>query len=391
MYQIVGLGKRIATYRKRAGLTQEELAEKLNITGQAVSKWENEISFPDVTILPEIALVLNTTMEKLFGNDQPQGTRPDPFSVFPQSRGKNMRLTHVYEGTACYSEKEIKTIESEKVLFKDGSCADLRLLTIVNKGTGEILFDYNEKLQLSLVDDTVTQLNEVYDHIHSIDLTLNSADFTVAQSADHKTYVNATGTPYFIAGLKVEKKDQSLIIKHAQTGQDHGNSHGMNKLTILLGIETGRVIKGTFNGSGDIHVDVPFEHGNLAINGSGSIRTKDMGAFEGKINGSGDISCGKIGSAKVTINGSGDFDCIMCSESLAASINGSGDMTIKAGILKTIEIAIRGSGDVDASGVTTDKADISISGSGDVVVGRVKVESVEKHSKNSSIKVLQRG
>ena len=45
MYNIYGFGRRIASYRKLAGLTQEELAARLNITAQAVSKWENEVCF----------------------------------------------------------------------------------------------------------------------------------------------------------------------------------------------------------------------------------------------------------------------------------------------------------------------------------------------------------
>lgn len=40
------LGQRIAYYRKKAGLTREELAEKCSVTPQAVSKWENDISAP---------------------------------------------------------------------------------------------------------------------------------------------------------------------------------------------------------------------------------------------------------------------------------------------------------------------------------------------------------
>ena len=40
------LGQRIAYYRKKAGLTREELAEKYSVTPQAVSKWENDISAP---------------------------------------------------------------------------------------------------------------------------------------------------------------------------------------------------------------------------------------------------------------------------------------------------------------------------------------------------------
>lgn len=70
MYNIYGFGRRVAALRKNAGLTQEDLAEKLNITAQAVSKWENEVSFPEITILPRLAQVLGTSIEELFGREQ---------------------------------------------------------------------------------------------------------------------------------------------------------------------------------------------------------------------------------------------------------------------------------------------------------------------------------
>ena len=59
------IGHYIQHLRKAAGMTQKELAEKLNISFQAVSKWENGDSLPDTGILLELCDVLNTTADKL--------------------------------------------------------------------------------------------------------------------------------------------------------------------------------------------------------------------------------------------------------------------------------------------------------------------------------------
>ncbi len=59
------LGRRIQALRKEAGLTQEALAEKMGITAQAVSKWENDLSCPDIMTLPLLCKVLHTTADTL--------------------------------------------------------------------------------------------------------------------------------------------------------------------------------------------------------------------------------------------------------------------------------------------------------------------------------------
>ena len=49
------IGNKIRLLRTNKGLTQEQLAEQLHVSGQAVSKWENETSTPDITMLPILA------------------------------------------------------------------------------------------------------------------------------------------------------------------------------------------------------------------------------------------------------------------------------------------------------------------------------------------------
>ena len=61
------LGKRIMAHRKNMGLTQDALAERLGVTAQAVSKWENDLSCPDITTLPKLAEVFGTTTDELLG------------------------------------------------------------------------------------------------------------------------------------------------------------------------------------------------------------------------------------------------------------------------------------------------------------------------------------
>lgn len=67
MEQKETLGRRIAALRKEKGLTQEQLAEKVGVSAQAVSKWENDISCPDITLLPLLAELFGVSVDELLG------------------------------------------------------------------------------------------------------------------------------------------------------------------------------------------------------------------------------------------------------------------------------------------------------------------------------------
>ena len=59
------LGAMIAELRKQHGMTQLELAEKMGVTDKAVSKWERDLSCPDINSLPTLAEVLGVSVEEL--------------------------------------------------------------------------------------------------------------------------------------------------------------------------------------------------------------------------------------------------------------------------------------------------------------------------------------
>ena len=64
-------GQRFSRLRKAKGMTQEVIAEKMNISPQAVSKWENDLSAPDVSLLLPLAELLGVTADTLLGKEDP--------------------------------------------------------------------------------------------------------------------------------------------------------------------------------------------------------------------------------------------------------------------------------------------------------------------------------
>ena len=64
------LGRRIAALRREKELKQDELAEKLGVSAQAVSKWENDQTCPDISLLPLLAKTLGVSVDELLSGKQ---------------------------------------------------------------------------------------------------------------------------------------------------------------------------------------------------------------------------------------------------------------------------------------------------------------------------------
>lgn len=59
------VGMMISTLRKEKGMTQLELAEKMGVTDKAVSKWERDLSFPDINSIPKLAEIFEVSVDEL--------------------------------------------------------------------------------------------------------------------------------------------------------------------------------------------------------------------------------------------------------------------------------------------------------------------------------------
>lgn len=78
------IGKRIGLLRRQKGLTQEELASHMGVSPQAVSKWENDQTCPDITSLPKLAKLLGVTVDELLSGKEE--TEPVARVLAPEER-----------------------------------------------------------------------------------------------------------------------------------------------------------------------------------------------------------------------------------------------------------------------------------------------------------------
>lgn len=95
------IGSFIATLRKANGMTQRELAEKLNVTDKTVSRWETDEGLPDVTIIPVLAEIFGITCDELL--------RGERNNVFTSNADDSETLSKK-------SEKQLERIERKALL-----------------------------------------------------------------------------------------------------------------------------------------------------------------------------------------------------------------------------------------------------------------------------------
>ena len=88
------IGKRIMTLRKSRGMTQDQLAEKMGVSAQAVSKWENDISCPDISLLPKLAELFQVTTDYLLGMPEKAELVPVP----PKQSGFHVNIGDPEDG-----------------------------------------------------------------------------------------------------------------------------------------------------------------------------------------------------------------------------------------------------------------------------------------------------
>ncbi len=141
------IGKFIATCRKEQDLTQEQLADKLGITKNAVSKWERGISFPDVSLFKSLCEELDINVEELINGEKDKSDKAKEKAILATINEKNR-----------INKKSKKTI------------AILCIGFILILGA---LFYYNEKTKVNLVTDSDYLYDKALEYIRNDEIKTN--------------------------------------------------------------------------------------------------------------------------------------------------------------------------------------------------------------------------
>lgn len=198
------LGDRIKDARERRGLTQEELAEKVHVVRQTVSKWEKGQSVPDADTLMALAEALNVTTSDLIGEDSIQSKNLEELTV--QTALLNEKIT-------MQDRRYAKAMGLVKRIAI--ACAFVAAIA-VGASVSHTLYTPSTYSQLSIWYE-IDGESEVDGHPREANININSKDdsYTMGYScpeADHAVFDNLIDGAYFT--LIEPKTDRIQLLLH---------------------------------------------------------------------------------------------------------------------------------------------------------------------------------
>ena len=102
---MVRIGEKLKTLRNEKKMTQKDLAEQLNVSAQAVSRWENDDVEPSLETLGQLATIFNVSVDELFGKEPPEKRQAAPETVAPAADA---------EQTAAAVRAEVQKVMTEQ-------------------------------------------------------------------------------------------------------------------------------------------------------------------------------------------------------------------------------------------------------------------------------------
>lgn len=433
MYRIDDIGARIAAARRCRNMTQGTFAEALGVTPQAVSKWETGSGYPDISMFPDIARILNITMDALFGaqpltdpaevdqtpvsgpmedcdagaeeavvEEEIAGAATEEYASVP-SRYNGLDLIAVWGDVVCYADRSDVEIEGPRVIWGDDSFADLRSRQVVNHGRQTIILLNREAAQKSEPKRKLKRLKPrelaqvLPGDLQGIDLDLDGMTNVRIRAAKE----DAKAWSWFYdsnldsrENIEVEARDGILHVRTLNRGGGRWNYLRKQKDRLLIwvpaaGIETLAV---RVSGAGDIDCGVASGDTRVEISGAGDCDLTRCEDLEVTISGAGDVDCDSAASLRARIRGAGDVDLKeIRGGDIDCRITGAGDVDIDGGTAGHLQLEATGVGEFDAPDLVVETASIRISGPSVVKLGRIIGRSEEQIGMLGSLRIRRRG
>ena len=332
MNQTEILRKNLSIFRKQRHLTQEQLANELGLTFQAISKWENGLSCPDISLLPQLAEIFGVTIDDLFREQT-------------EVEEKNAKEAETPAGGT--SEEAEKPEEENEQPAEEKERPKERVVEISGdeKGVRKMLKDLGIRLE-----PEINSLNQAADELLQNLFDSKHEPVTLPDLSEERPVSDgpAEGLPWEDDGIyrAVLFKGRTLVCASPEGKGTVGSSNMDLDRSILscFSVFCGDV-DGNVSATGNVACD--DVDGNVAA--SGNVTCDDI---EGDAAASGNLNCGDVGG---NASAGGELKCGEVGENASAG----GDLTCS-----------NVDGNVSAEGnVTCKNVEGKVSAGGDVKIG----------------------
>lgn len=214
MLDYKGIGRRITLLRKEHGYTQEQLAGLLHVTGQAVSKWENGNALPDTSLLPVLAGVLQTSIDRLLTGED-TGTKTSPYD-------------EQYQKEEYYWGMEHSTLAEILVKCHDKSKPPGRLLELGSGEGRDAIYFARSGFIVDALEISLPGIEKIKKYCASQGLTINTlhADMIDYELDDCYDVIYTMGALQFLPLAKRQK--------HFESYKQHTCSGGLNAHLVFV-------------------------------------------------------------------------------------------------------------------------------------------------------------
>lgn len=419
MYHVEGLGQRIYWYRKDKGLTQQQFADLIGVTPQAISKWETNQGYPDVTLIPKVAEILGVRIDQLFGRSAEEDVQREAVSQeLPESLGDS-DLICIYGDYALYSNVPVKRFTAKKILFADNSEAFLEEISVTNRGSGVIRFvpiqlamDYGsgienedeawssesdgEVIKAMETDGLEPEVLETEEFLVEVEEPTFTSESSRAVTADEAELFEDTKRVYEEFEVPVEPEEPAQPEEPAELEEpaDHVEEyiHDSRQQKPEEGSTTSdepvRILRMNVPGKADVNVytnpdlDVPFawhyngegeptiefEDGDLRITMPSTFNSRKIMSFIRGLSESAKmdlaIRSDKLVHCGIRISGIGDVDVDIPIDHLNFELSGAGDASFSH--VGSVKGSLFGAGDLDIQ--SAGDTEVEIKGAGDIEI-----------------------
>lgn len=205
------IGNFIAKKRKELGMTQQKLAEQLNVSFQAVSKWENGTTVPDTLLLPQLSYVLKTSVDSIVGY------KPLPITEYEKKYEGQEYYWGITPNSLCYEVMKLKPpVKPYRVL--DIGCGEGKDAVFLAKN-GYIVsaFDAAEK--------GLEKARELA-RLHQVEVNFFQADINEYELNEDYDIIFSSGVLHYLAPNRREPFIRSL--------KDHTVDKGIHALNVFV-------------------------------------------------------------------------------------------------------------------------------------------------------------